>query len=297
MPVESLPYPVLEAMVQCFGRAFHYKDPVASFFSSCGVPPELINKYRENPKFIWARNLLTDLGQSEEGCLIQRKILTELCKLRGLPDEVPDRDTGISALRKLKNLALEHQLIAEELKKKAKSRNEQHEAKRRIVEQRRLKLEELRSSFNNGLIASDRQQAGYSLEDIFREICSLYEIEYRKSYRTATQQIDGYFKLDGFDYLVEAKWRKDQPTEQEIGGFKQKVDTKIESTRGLFLSVNGFRAEVIDQFSRRGSNIVLMDGSHLIHVLEGRADIRDVLRTMIEKAVQEGSAFTPVSML
>jgi len=56
------------------------------------------------------------------------------------------------------------------------------------------------------------------------------------------------------------------PTESEIGGFKQKVDTKLESTRGIFISIHGFRQGVIDQFSKRGENIILMDGSHLIQI-------------------------------
>jgi hypothetical protein len=81
---------------------------------------------------------------------------------------------------------------------------------------------------------------------------SLSEIEYRKSYRTETQQIDGHFQFQGFDYLVETKWRVDQPTVQEIGGFKCKVDHKFESTKGLFISVVGFRSEVADYFSETG---------------------------------------------
>lgn len=33
-----LPSDIVEAMVQCFGRAFHYKDAVASFLLACEVP-------------------------------------------------------------------------------------------------------------------------------------------------------------------------------------------------------------------------------------------------------------------
>jgi hypothetical protein len=158
-------------------------------------------------------------------------------------------------------------------------------------------LERLRSAFNKAVISGNRQEAGYSLEDLIKELFALFEIEYRKSYRIDTQQIDGHFRFENFDYLVEAKWRQDMPTEQEIGGFKQKVDTKIESTRGLFISVPGFRPEVVQQFNSHGGNIILIDGSHIIQILEGRHDLRDVLRTIISKAAQEGLAYTPVSSL
>jgi hypothetical protein len=120
----------------------------------------------------------------------------------------------------------------------------------------------------------------------------LFEIEYRKSFRTETQQIDGHFNFQGFDYLVEAKWRRDQPTEQELGAFKHKVDGKLESTRGLFVSIPGFRAEVVAQFNGRGPNLILMDGCDLIHILEGRIDLRDAIRKKVERAAQEGIAFT-----
>jgi restriction endonuclease Mrr len=95
----------------------------------------------------------------------------------------------------------------------------------------------------------------------------------------------------GFDYLVEAKWRSDQPNEQEIAGFKQKVDTKLDATRGMFVSINGFRDEVVAQFQGRGANIIFMDGEDLTHILEGRVDLPDALRTKIEKAAQEGNVF------
>ena len=97
--------------------------------------------------------------------------------------------------------------------------------------------------------------------------------------------------------MVEAKWRAAQPPEQEIGGFKRKVDTKLESTRGVFLSIPGFRDEVVRQFSGERSNILFMTGQDLMYVLEGRVDLRDVLRTKIEKAAQEGRVLMPVSSI
>jgi len=294
----SLPYEILQAMIQCFGKAFHYKDNLTAFFLSCGVSRELNDKHREQAKFVWGRNVLSELGQTESGCLVQRRILTELCKLRDLPDkDAQDRNAGLEALRTLKRLALEQKLYVEESRENEKGRSLQNEERQKIIRERKRTLDRLRESFNNAVTSGNRQQAGYSLEDLLKELFAVFEIEYRKSYRTDTQQIDGHFRFEGFDYLVEAKWRKDMPTESEIGGFKQKVDTKIESTRGLFVSIQGYRSEVSAQFNGRGGNIILIDGSHLIQILEGRHDLRDMLRTIISKAAQEGLAYTPMSSL
>lgn len=296
--MDSLPYEILEAMIQCFGRCFHFKDGVTSFFLSCGVSRELNEKHRDQVKFVWARRVLTELGENDNGRLLQRRILTELCKLRNLPDkEVPDRDAGLEALRNLKELAVKHQLFVQESKKVADNRARLQAERQRLIQQRQEKLESLRKVFNNSIKSDNRQEAGYALEDLLKELFALFEIEYRKSYRTPTQQIDGYFQFEGFGYLVEAKWRQDTPTEGEIGSFKQKVDTKLESTRGIFISIPGYRNTVIEQFSKRGGNIILMDGSHLIEILEGRHDLKDMLKAIIERAAQEGRAYTSVSKL
>jgi hypothetical protein len=171
------------------------------------------------------------------------------------------------------------------------------EEKSKIIEERAKKLTELRNNFNDCLVKTDRQNAGYSLEDILELLFPLFEIEYRKSYKTKTQQIDGHFRYEGFDYLVEAKWRKDKPNEQEIGGFERKIDTKLKSTRGVFISINGFRDEVVSQFDGKGGKILFFTGEDLVYILEGRIDLKEILRCKIEKAAQEGAAYTPVSKM
>jgi restriction endonuclease len=293
--MDSVPYEIIEAMIQCFGRCFHYKDLMASLLMSAGVERELIDKHRGEFKYTWARLLLTELGQNEDGLLLQRRILTELCKLKDVPDpKVADRTAAIDALRKLKQLAMEHDLFTLEAKTKGDQKRHLAAQKEQLIKNRAAKLRGLHAQFTAGLNAKDRQAAGYSLENLLVELFSLSEIEYRKSYRTETQQIDGHFEFQGFDYLVEAKWRATQPTVQEIGGFKYKVDQKFESTRGLFVSVVGFRDEVADHFSETGGNIVLMDGMDLAFILEGRIDLREALRIKIENAARSGIAFVSI---
>jgi hypothetical protein len=110
--MEPLSSDLVEAMVQCFGKCFHFKDGMRSFLAAAGVPAVEIQKHAGEPKFVWARRLLTDLAATEDGRVLQRRILTNLCKLRDLPDkEVADRDAGLDRLRDLKKLAREHQLV------------------------------------------------------------------------------------------------------------------------------------------------------------------------------------------
>ncbi len=204
--VRPLPYELTQAVIQCFGKCFHFKDSVASFMIGCQVPKELIDRCRHEPKFVWARHVMTELATDGDGVLKQRRILTELCKFRNIPDAgVVDRDAGLDALRELKRLAIKHNMIAKEEQEKAIDRRSIMEERARLARERANKLEDLRRQFGVGLTNPDRQNAGYSLETLLKDLFSMFEIEYRKSYRTPTQQIDGHFRFEGFDYLVEAK--------------------------------------------------------------------------------------------
>lgn len=292
--MEYLSYDVKDQIIQCFGKCFHFKDNVESFLRSAGVSRELAQKYKDEAKYVWARKVLNDLENFEDGKVIQRKILGELCKLRNVPAEVPDRNAGIDALRKLKSMVAEKEIQFEEQKTQTKSRAEQLKDKTKIILERSNKLSELRDMFFKGLTSEDRQKAGYELEHILKELFALSEMEYKKPYKTETQQIDGHFKFDGFNYLVEAKWRKDMPNENEIGGFQRKVITKFDSTRGLFVSVNGYRDEVISQFNGQGANIILMTGEDLMHILEGRIELKEALQIKVDKASQYGIVYSKI---
>lgn len=297
MYMKTLPFEVTEQIIQCFGKCFHLKDTVAAFMISSEVPYSLVNKHRHEYKFIWARRVLEELSTTEEGRMVQNRILTNLCLLRDIPDKtVKDRNTGIEALRRLKKIAIENKLIdTQEKEKDVNKKNIQNE-KLLLIKQRKDILERIRKSFNESLGLANRQKAGFTLEDILKELFELFDIEYRKSFRnpTNTQQIDGHFRFEGFDYLVEAKWIVGFPDSADISSFKNKIESKLSSTRGMFVSVNGFRPEVIQEFSGRDSKIIFLSGQDLIHILEGRLSLREALIIKIEKAAQEGLTYFPV---
>lgn len=293
----SLPYEIRNQMIQCFGTCFYYKDSMEAFLVFAGVPKSLVQKYKNLYKFTWIKAILNDLDQMEDGPTIEKRILTELCKLRKLPDNgVSNTEIALKNLREIKLLAIEHDLFVEEERASVINKKKLAAQKARIIEERSLQLEKLRKAFMDGIVDPNRQQAGYSLEDILVELFSLFCIEYRKSYKISTQQIDGHFKFESFDYLVEAKWRADLPTEQEIAGFKRKVDTKLESTRGIFFSINGFRQEVVEAF-QGGGNIIFFSGEDLVFILEGMISLDEVLRIKIEKAAQEGIPYFEVKSM
>jgi hypothetical protein len=289
-----LPVEIKKALIEVCGRAFWYKQPLFDVFARAGISDDLYVQYEHEPKFKIARQLIADLeGMGDDGLLLQRRLLTELCKLKALPDdEVPDRDAGLDALRKLKSLAVEHDLGMEEQQEKARRTAADAQAQVQKARDRDRRLTELNDAFGQMASAPDRQARGYGLEDLIKELFALFEIRYRKSYRTESEQIDGHFSFGGFDYLVEIRWRQEPATLGELLAFKGKVDRKIQSTRGLFISVVGFAPEASQGLREAPpANLILMDGYDLTLILEGRVSLIDALQAKADMASQEGVVY------
>lgn len=294
MARQLLPHAVKNALIEVCGRAFWYKQPLFDIFARAGIPEDLYLKYEHEAKFKIGRLLLGDLEQmGDEGMLLQRRLLTELCKLRDLPDkEVPDRDAGLDALRALKSAAQEHDLVVEEEKATAARRTSDSEGLVQRARDRQRRLQELFQAFTALAHSDDHQTRGYELEDLLRELFAIHEIRYRKSYIADGEQIDGFFTFGGFDYIVEARWRKRAPDLSELAAIRAKVERKIESTRGFVVSITPFSVEILRRLREAGpANLVLMDGYDLTLVLEGRVSLVDALQAKIERAAQEGIMF------
>jgi restriction endonuclease Mrr len=294
-----IPFELREAVVSVVGKCFWLKDPFKELLLSCGVSSELYDRYAEESKYKIMRHILSELdSKGEDGFLIQRKIITELAKLRRIPDEnVPDKEEAEKALRWLKELAIAQKIYTEEEISESEGRIQEAKRKQAAIAARAQKMEQLRNLFLSMVTAKeDPQSRGYSLEDLLAELFEVNEIAYRRPYKTATEQIDGHFVFKGFDYLVEARWRNKNPNEEDLSAFKMKVDKKLTSTRGVFLSIIGFRPEVVLEFTRGvTSNIVLFDGQDLTLILEGHVSLIDGLEIKIQKAAQEGIIYFPLS--
>lgn len=286
-------------MVTALGKVFWLKDPFRAFLLAAGVPREVVDRYADEPKFKIARHVLAELdAQGDEGWLIQRRLLTELCRLRRIPDPtVEDRDGALDALRQLKELASTHALLVEEERSTALTRTHEALARQAALAARAEKMESLRKRFAEMASSRDYPQLrGYGLEDLIGDLCDVHEVPYRPPYRTPAEQIDGSLQFGGFDYLLETRWRMSYPELADLMAFKGKVDRKLESTRGLFFSIAGYRAEVVMDFMRGGTtNVVLFDGSDIALILEGQMSFTDALQLKIEKAAQEGLIYFPLT--
>jgi restriction endonuclease Mrr len=110
-------------------------------------------------------------------------------------------------------------------------------------------------------------------------------------FRLVGEEIDGTFKFEGENYIVEAKWQDPSTSTSQLYTFAHKVDGKMHG-RGLFISVNGFSSEGIRAIVH-GKHIqtMLMDGADLSAVLEQRISLEVMLDYKIRAAQTRGDVY------
>jgi hypothetical protein len=125
----------------------------------------------------------------------------------------------------------------------------------------------------------------------------VFDLDPRASFRIEGEQVDGGFTLDASHFLLEARWRKQSATRDDLGSFKSKVDDKAENTLGLFISIEGFEPSALEKHSGRGSPLILAYGGDLLAVLEQRIDLVELLRRKYRHAAMTGEIFFAVDRI
>jgi len=261
----------------------------------------MYDRFQGETKFKIARGIMSELDSAHDGLTIQRRLVTEMCKLRDVPDKtVEDRDGALAALKSIKELALQYRLLQIEEDDKTAQRKREAEMRQNGIVDRARRTEDLQRRFLSLVAAKDDAQGrGYALEELLVDLFTLHEIEYRPPYRVGnSEQIDGFFRYRETDYLVESRWRQDPPSENDLVAFRRKIDKKIANTRGLFVTMTSPRAEVLRSFMiGEASKVILMDGSDLTLIMEGRISLTSALDMKIQKAAQSGEIFLPLREL
>jgi hypothetical protein len=287
----QVPYALQEAIVQACGSVFWYKRPLKALLVRAGVPIQLVEKHSDASKFILTREVLAELdARGEAGVRVQHQLVLELAAMRTVAD--PDnQEAGLKALADLRAVAKQCGVLEQDRPHDgdARSRRKSAEHKLEAVAARAKGLGELHTRYMELALQPDGEQGrGYDLQDLLEALFKLHDISYRPPYRKGTvEETDGFFTFRSFGYLVEARWRKERPPIGELRAFSGKVKAKIESTRGLFFSVPGFRDEVVGEAAAL-SNLILMDGQELAVILEGRISLVEGLQLKLDKAAQQG---------
>lgn len=300
---ESVPAEVIEAAVVVCGTAFYYRDRLRVLFVSAGAPATLYDWHaiEGSSKFVVARHAFADLaGLGESGQLVIRRVVTELANMAKPDPTATDQQAATKAITDLREASARRRVLLDVDSAERTGRQNAETKRLSASEARRRSLSELQTRLG-GLTqsAADAQMRGYQLERLLADLFTVFELVYRPSYRLEREQIDGAFEYKGFSYLVEARWRAAAPDFGDLADFKGKVDGKLESTRGMFISMAGFDDKVVGHFmgAARGTrnNLILVSGQDLSLIVEGHRSLLDALDYKIGKASQEGVWWAPLA--
>lgn len=291
---KRLNFDIKERIVTLAGSCFWYWNSFYSFLESSGVPKQLPRQFPKESynKYDVMRNVLIWLEDHDDLDTINA-IVSNFYKLRSAVDR--DKLDVEKAKRLLAEFreAVGNDPIDCEIEKRERDRaREAFEESVREKQTQVIRLEELNLRFTSLATANEvtPQQRGFQLEAIFFDLLQYSEFEYSSPYRTARkEQIDGHFRFEKFDYLVESKWEKEFTKQPDLSVFDGKIRGKAQSTRGLFLSATGFDENAIRKFSGDAPRIVLMSGEDLALVLNGRVSFYDAMKAKVDAIVRHGN--------
>ena len=188
--------------------------------------------------------------------------------------------------KKHQEFITEHAMVEEErAKAAAKSANSRALAQ---------KLEGLKATFYELHAASNPQQRGRDFELWLNELFILFDLLPRRAFVLQGEQIDGAFTHDTDNYIVEARWWKKPVERADLAVFETKVRGKGKNALGLFVSVNGFTSGALNAY-RTSTPFIVMEGSHLLAVLEQRIALDDLLDRMKRHMDETGDCRLPIS--
>lgn len=296
---KRISFEVKQLMIGLSGACFWFWNSFYSFLESSGVPRSLHQRFPRDSytKYDVMRNVLEILEEQGNEEVIN-SLVSNFYRMKNAADKDNlDAKRAKSLLIEFREAVGNDPIEAEIQKRHSQQARVNYQQSIDSTNARQSVLSELNQRFLKlaALTNLTEQQRGFKLETLFFDLCHFAEIENTKPYRTTTgEQIDGHFKLEKFDYLVEAKWTRGATKQPDLSIFDGKIRGKAQSTRGLFLAAEGFDPHAVAKFSGDAPRIVLMTGEDLAIVLNGTIQMFDALRAKVDAIVRYGRINFPL---
>ncbi len=288
----------INALIEALANIYWYKSDLRSFITNTISNPEILSQlnwqdYKRNIVSV----LISFLARHQDRFQIDLlRLMDEVCNmndfshLERIEDGKEKAKRASDSVQALKKLMGMHRKVVEE-QKKVEERRRKAFKKRMNNQGVQKKLEEIKDEFYQLMSSSNPQSRGFQLEKVIKELFNLFDLDPKASFRITGEQIDGAFTFDNVDYLFEGKWQKEPVGIQDLDSFSGKLTRKLDNTLGLFLSINGFSEDAVKAHSTGRRLMILMDGSDMMAVLEGRIDLIQLLLRKRRHASQTGTIY------
>lgn len=268
--------------------------------------PELLAglPFAEPKRFV--ADLLVDrlLEREQRYQSVALTLMLEVASMETFPNiemlkDVEDRELRLAdamrAVARLRDLTRDYAGAVSERERIAadeEARRGQREAQRRFADA----IDELRQRFLGLQAMTDRQRAGGELERLLTDFFELFDMEPRLSYSLDREQIDGSLSYDTDDYIVEVRWRRDPVSRADADVFAAKVRRKGKNAVGLFIGIEGFSQDALDQYAE-ATPFLVMDGTDLYLTLDQRVRLDDLIKAKKRHANETGNCFLSASSI
>lgn len=291
----------IQTLKDALTHVYWYKSELRSFLSHSLSDPSVLARLNwQDYKRNIVATLIDHLSKNEE--VYQRDIIrlmdevariNDFSHLRRLEDGREKEQRAKDAVEALKKQLKGHQKLRDEEKEAERRRAEAH---KRLLQVNAVQqgLKEITSEFLTLLSGDEPQKRGFRLETVLKELFQLFDLDPKASFRITGEQIDGVFSFEGTDYLLEAKWQQDPVNAKDLDSLAGKLSRKLDNTLGLFLSINGYSEDAVKAHSSGRRLVILMDGSDLMAVLEGRIDLVQLLLRKRRNAAETGNIYLKI---
>jgi hypothetical protein len=274
-----------DALVEALALVFWNKQPFERFLRlALRDHAELLSGLTfDGPKRQVASDLVVHLGENEDryqavalSLMVQLSAMDDFPNLRAQADRDDLVASAVRAVSELRKWTTQYSELAE-AQEKLLAEQEVERARHEHLRSVTRVLEELEQRFLAMHVEHDHQQRGRTFEGLLNELFHLFDLNPRRSFVLADEQIDGAFTFSTDDYLLEAKWETTPASREAADVLAQKVQRKGKNTLGLFVAVSGFSPAAVSAHSNCGTGLIFMDGTDLLNILKGQIPMTDAL--------------------
>ncbi|PZN96994.1 MAG: hypothetical protein DCF31_02320 [Alphaproteobacteria bacterium] len=292
----DIPLDVKQTLKRCMLALFWPKKDIVEFLRSVECPESILSSLViAGPEASSRRDIITevisalgkrpDRGHATYQLMVDRlSNWTHFDRYWFEEQKKLDREEADLAIASLRNSVT--------LRNTRTARQRETSAKTKFAAAKTADLSALKTAFAKVHGAEMSPQArGKLFERFLKELFDRQSIKMGDPFEIVGEQIDGSFKFEGENYIVEAKWQDPSTSTGDLYKFAHKVDGKMHG-RGLFVSVNGYSKDSLSAILH-GKHIktILVDGEDLVHILEGLLTLEDTLDFKIRSAQTRGDVY------
>jgi hypothetical protein len=286
------------------------KIAAAQLLGPAGVPPELVRRFlserdsttgEKRTKREAGAVILEELTRAGNDGPIMRRLI-EIASTWDAFHLAQDQYVARGVVQKAREMLGTLAAFDEREQRALEQRTREQQQRRQSERNAQLKSQSelLLQQFDDATASGEPHQRGYLLQDLLNRLFDLHGFPVSRAFQRndGGEQIDGAFEMDGWQYLVECRWRAKLADIRDLDGLRGQVQRSGRQTMGLFLSINGWSDNVVPLMKQSpDKSIILMEGYDLRCALARHVDLRVLMKAKLRALNLDAEPYFSVQRL